>query len=1187
MFKYKKYLFFFFACFLCRSLPVAAQFYFLEDAHDQIEVKFLKHKIETPSNTTFFNAIKIKNPSSQKLTFQTNFSYPADWSFIGEKQQQLTLGPNDSIIIPFRAAASKDAKGEIGYAIVASLSDLKGNTFKNEYSFVNIPKIQKIKFTPLERAVYIDQTKKTADVKLLLVNNGNTEEVFYIDYLFDNGITTLGAQEGYYREEVAVKPYKDTTVSLQIHLSEKVKDSEKKFHRLGIKAATGDTTIQTSVWARELEKDYYNLIPGSYRMLTLEMIARNLISDADPSLTTCIYGNFLFKKIGGIQYRFQVYDTKFDHDTWKYGRFEFNYKYKGFELGLGDIQAIMAQDMYGRGISLKQDINKFVFKTVATRSVFVDKNFYGLSVLRAFNFGDIEIGGSYVENKEERVNSYGTFISGGIHNDLLGDIHAMFAATNAHWYYSKPKDQLGYGADLRYYKNYNNTHIFGSMRFGQPKYFGLYKGRLEIISQIRQNFSNFDYLTLNYNLTNSKPLFYLHDSILPFSINNYDEIRLVYNTNLTPEIFFSIGPTSESRYGKNFYTYYPGTSLSTRNALLYAALRLRNNETQNTFIISAKGGANFVTHYSNEFDSIALLDSSRLHKSWFSVVLSANYRSRLWGFYLTYYHGPNSLLQQFSWFAMDNYQRTFRLIPYIEFFIYPKYLKYVNRTNFSYDVSTKTTRINLSNDLIAYPGRTWEIALTHTYGRSSNIDKITEEKYTYSSSYFELKLKKDFNINQPRYKYHDLDITFFKDLNGNRVKDQDEPGIKDVLFSITKDEEQQQNEEFKTSGYFMPMELLSDMSGQVTYDNVPSGFYTIEYTPVGAIQGAFTSETDRQNIYIDKDLKLQIPFLENNKIFGKVILNRSKLSNLGFIDIANIKVFAEDSRGKIYSTLTDAGGNFTLYVPTVDKYIVKVNNIYYENFELEQPTYEVQLNGYRQFEVNFIFNEKKRRVNFSTTLEYGLAEADKGIEIVRRTNLSGTVKDASTLQALNATVRVVNQQGEEITSASTNAKTGLYSLSFIAGPDYVLEVNANDYWFYNEKLYAEQVVTFTNLDKNVLLKQITEGSLIPMKTLNFAPGSTEIQAGSFPELERLLKVLKQNPSVKIAVYGHADDIEVRDNPTKDIALERAKIIATYLIANGYNRVKYSGFANTRPIAENETEEGRAQNRRVEIVVTGK
>jgi outer membrane protein OmpA-like peptidoglycan-associated protein len=83
-----------------------------------------------------------------------------------------------------------------------------------------------------------------------------------------------------------------------------------------------------------------------------------------------------------------------------------------------------------------------------------------------------------------------------------------------------------------------------------------------------------------------------------------------------------------------------------------------------------------------------------------------------------------------------------------------------------------------------------------------------------------------------------------------------------------------------------------------------------------------------------------------------------------------------------------------------------------------------------------------------------------------------------------------------------------------------------------------------------------------------------------------MKVLKKNPSIKIAVHGHADDLEILDSDT-DLALERAKLVAKYLIANGYNRVKYSGHANTKPVSDNDTEDGRRQNRRVEIVVTGK
>jgi outer membrane protein OmpA-like peptidoglycan-associated protein len=382
------------------------------------------------------------------------------------------------------------------------------------------------------------------------------------------------------------------------------------------------------------------------------------------------------------------------------------------------------------------------------------------------------------------------------------------------------------------------------------------------------------------------------------------------------------------------------------------------------------------------------------------------------------------------------------------------------------------------------------------------------------------------------------------------------------------------------------MDLLSDLNGYVNYDNIPNGFYIIKYAPIGKMQGSFSSETNTQSIYIGKNETLYIPFFENNKIFGKALINRSKLSNLGSIDASNIKVTAEDSHGNKFSTLTDANGNFSIYVPSVDKYSVKINNIFFENFELEQNDYEVQLNGYRQFEVNFIFNEKKRKINFTAAYDYGSRLDGPGVEIVRRTNLSGTVKDATTLQPIVAKIRVIDNQGNEITSGTSSMQSGLFTTSFMAGDDYTVEVTSDDYWFYAEKLYSQQIVTFSNLKKEILLKAITVGALIPMNTLNFESGKIEIPPTSFPELERLLKVLKKNPTVKISVHGHADDMEIQGTQD-DIALKRAEQVAKYLIANGYNRVKYVGHSNTNPIADNESEDGRKQNRRVEIVVTGK
>lgn len=1157
-----------------------AQFYFLENAQDKLEIDFLKKKIETVSNKTFFNGLSVKNPTSQKLTFYVKFSYPAGWSFMGEKNQQYTLEPHDSLLIPFRASASLDAKGEIGYSIVASLTDQKGNTFKTIYSFVDIPKVQDVKFKPLTRTIYIDQQKKDSEIRLSFSNNGNTDEIFYLDYNLGDDMTAIGARNGILRDEFMLKSYHDTVISLPIYSETSYYSDVQKFHRLQIGVSTGDTAMHATLWARELLGQYYNEIPSTYTMLCVELIGRDLIGGAEPSFGANIYGNLLLKRGGDFHLRAMMSKLDFDdmNQTWKSGRFELKYNNKhGTFAWLGDIQQVMALDLYGRGGLLQQSFGDYSVKLMAETSVYSDKDNFAASFSRKSNAFSFELGGALSDDKDNDRQDIGAFFSSNIQMRRFGNLNMTLSATSSEWKNSTRLGvQSGIGIEATYSNTIKNTHLYGMLHYGQPEYAGRYNGRLELNSQIRQDLSDFNYIVASYARNANNQIRYVGDSIAPSVEVDYDELRVVFSRNLTKSLMYSLGAITESRFGDNFSSRYANTEFATRNILAYGGVRAKGAK-RDLISFTLKTGANFATRYDARFDTL------NVNKNWFSLLATASYRSGIWGVFFNYYHGPNSLQQQFTHFTRNGYNRVIRANPYLDFYLMPKYVRFVNRSTVSYDITEKTTRINLGSDLVIYPGKTWEFTLTHTWNFSSTYDVITEDRYKYQGSYVEARLRKDFNINQPRYQYYDLDITFYKDLNGNDVRDEDEPGVKDVLFSITIDETQGFNEDAASS--FMPIDLMSDMDGRVVYNNVPNGFYTIEYVPMGAIEGAYTTETSKQTVYIGKNMKLDIPFRENNKLFGQIVMNRSKLSNLGSISVANVKVSAEDSKGKIYSTLTDQNGKYTLYVPTVDKYNVKINNIFFENFELEQNNYEVQLNGYRQFEINFVFNEKRRKVNFAQTQEYGLNESDNAIEIIRRANLSGVIKDASTLSPIAASVVVLNGDGKVVAKDESNLKTGMYNMSFLAGDNYSIEVSAPGYWFYAEKLYEKQEITFSSNEKDIMLKQITEGAIIPMENLTFEPGSSEISPIAFPELERLLRVLKQNPSVKIAVYGHADDTEVGGG--RDIAQDRARIIASYLIANGYNRVKYMGFSNTRPVAANDSEEGRAQNRRCEIVVVEK
>ncbi|MDA3866348.1 MAG: OmpA family protein, partial [Salinivirgaceae bacterium] len=298
----------------------------------------------------------------------------------------------------------------------------------------------------------------------------------------------------------------------------------------------------------------------------------------------------------------------------------------------------------------------------------------------------------------------------------------------------------------------------------------------------------------------------------------------------------------------------------------------------------------------------------------------------------------------------------------------------------------------------------------------------------------------------------------------------------------------------------------------------------------------------------------------------------------------NIKVTATDSRGNIYSTLTNSDGEFIIYVPNVDVYKVKMNNIFYEHFNLEQNEYRVELNGYRQFEVNFILNEKRRRINFSNNLD--LSAQNQNVRTIKRTNLSGAVKDAATFKPIKAEIKIIdNETGGLVTSAKTDGNSGKFFVSYLAGKNYTLVVSSEDYWFYSENLPAGQITTFQNIRREVMLDYITIGSKVNLNSITFESDSDNLTPEAMAELDRLAEILKDNPTIELEIVGHCDDIEALENI--EIAEERARTVMSYLMKQNIGNLRFSSAGNSSPVANGNTEEDRKANRRVEAIVINK
>ena len=114
---------------------------------------------------------------------------------------------------------------------------------------------------------------------------------------------------------------------------------------------------------------------------------------------------------------------------------------------------------------------------------------------------------------------------------------------------------------------------------------------------------------------------------------------------------------------------------------------------------------------------------------------------------------------------------------------------------------------------------------------------------------------------------------------------------------------------------------------------------------------------------------------------------------------------------------------------------------------------------------------------------------------------------------------------------------------------------------------------------------VEEGKIVQLRDIFFDTDKSELLPRSFVELNKLLNLMRENPTMIIEVRGHTDIIG-EDDYNLYLSRKRAKAVVEYLNENGIakTRTRYKGFGNTQPIAPNNTEEGRKYNRRVEFLI---
>jgi outer membrane protein OmpA-like peptidoglycan-associated protein/tetratricopeptide (TPR) repeat protein len=212
-------------------------------------------------------------------------------------------------------------------------------------------------------------------------------------------------------------------------------------------------------------------------------------------------------------------------------------------------------------------------------------------------------------------------------------------------------------------------------------------------------------------------------------------------------------------------------------------------------------------------------------------------------------------------------------------------------------------------------------------------------------------------------------------------------------------------------------------------------------------------------------------------------------------------------------------------------------------------------------------------------------ELRPGIRPFKTLWVKGNVFDKKTKQGLPSTVELTDLASNDVISRVQTDEKGNYLITLPVGKDYAFNVNRQGYLFYSDNFNLSDRSPDSVYEKNIPLVPIEINASIVLNNIFFAVNQYDLKPASQAELDKVVQLLNENPTVKIQISGHTDNV---GKPADNLALSnnRAKAVVNYLISKGIaaDRLSYKGFGESQPVADNSTEEGRARNRRTELKV---
>ncbi len=200
--------------------------------------------------------------------------------------------------------------------------------------------------------------------------------------------------------------------------------------------------------------------------------------------------------------------------------------------------------------------------------------------------------------------------------------------------------------------------------------------------------------------------------------------------------------------------------------------------------------------------------------------------------------------------------------------------------------------------------------------------------------------------------------------------------------------------------------------------------------------------------------------------------------------------------------------------------------------------------------------------------------------------IKGKVFDQKNNKPMTATITYSDiKTGKEAGIARSDPRTGRYQISLPYGTHYAFIAEATGYVSISENINLIKKGRYNERTKNLYLAKIEVGETVNMKNVFFKVATAKILPDSYQELDRVVKLMKENPTMEIKIKGHTDNLGPVKR-LKEVSEMRAKAIRDYLFEHGIteNRLQWEGYGGTDPIADNSDPVERVKNRRVEFEI---